>query len=74
MSVLLTSWLDPQGSQTHGFFISMEGFRLFKETSQNYQHISHENNKPLHMLYADNLMRDGIYSFAMPTKAEIEDG
>ena len=52
----------------------MGGFRLFKETSKNYQHLSHENDKPLHMLCADNLMRNGIYSFVMPTEAEIEDG
>ena len=55
----------------------MGGFHLFergsKETSCDDQHISQENDSPLHPLLADDLMRNDLYSFAMPTEAEIKD-
>ena len=50
-------------SITHGFFITMGGFHLFKhgsmETSANEQFISKENDIPIHPLAASDLYRDG---------------
>ena len=61
---------------THGFFIIMGGFHLFKhsskETGNNYQCISEEDDEPLHPLMASDLLRYSE-SFTMPTEAEIED-
>ena len=60
----------------HGFFIIMGGFHLFKRSSEEKsgtQSISQEDDYPLHPLLASDLMHDDIYSFAMPTEAEIKD-
>ena len=54
----------------------MGGFHLFKHSSEENsgtQAISQENDDPLHPLLASDLMHDDIYSFAMPTEAEIKD-
>ena len=54
----------------------MGGFHLFKRSSEENsgtQAISQENDDPLHPLLASDLTRDDIYSFAMPTEAEIKD-
>ena len=70
--------LDRQWSMTHGFFIIMGGFHLFehssKETSNDDQCKSPENDKPLHPLKASDLQEcDGYESPIMPTEAEIKD-
>ena len=60
----------------HGFFIIMGGFHLFRRSSEEEsgtQSISQEDNYPLHPLLASDLTHDDIYSFAMPTEAEIND-
>ena len=60
----------------HGFFIIMGGFHLFNCSSKEksgIQSILQENDYPLHPLLASDLTHDDIYSFAMPTKAEIKD-
>ena len=54
----------------------MGGFHLFKRSSEENsgtQAISQESNDPLHPLLASDLTHDDIYSFAMPTEAEIKD-
>ena len=54
----------------------MGGFHLFKRRSEENsgtQAISQENDDPLHPLLTSDLMHDDIYSFAMPTEAEIKD-
>ena len=54
----------------------MGGFHLFKrstEENSGTQAISQENDDPLHPLLASDLTHDDIYSFAMPTEAEIKD-
>ena len=54
----------------------MGGFHLFEcssEKQSDAQGMSQEDDDPLHPLLADDLTRDDIYSFTMPTKAEIED-
>ena len=54
----------------------MGGFHLFKRSSEETsgtQAISQENDDPLHPLLASDLTHDDIYSFAMPTEAEIKD-
>ena len=54
----------------------MGGFHLFKRSSEGNsgtQAISQENDDPLHPLLASDLTHDDIYSFAMPTEAEIKD-
>ena len=54
----------------------MGGLHLFKGSSKENsgtQAISHENDDPLHPLLASDLTHDDIYSFAMPTEAEIKD-
>ena len=54
----------------------MGGFHLFKCSSEavsGTQAISQENDDPLHPLLASDLTHDDIYSFAMPTEAEIKD-
>ena len=61
---------------THGFFIIMGGFHLFKHSSESKnddQSISPEDDDPLHPLLAYNLTHDNIYSFTMLTKVDIED-
>ena len=70
------SLLDRRWSKTHGFFIIMGGFHLFKRSSKEKsgaQSISQEDDYPLHPLLASDLTHDDIYSFAMPTEAEIKD-
>ena len=71
-----------QWLKTHGFFILMGGFHLFKhglkETSD-IEPISHEEDTPLHPLTAIDLYGDNttlgidFSSFTVPTEAEIED-
>ena len=54
----------------------MGGFHLFKRSSEENggtQAISQENDDPLHPLLASDLTHDDIYSFSMPTEAEIKD-
>ena len=54
----------------------MGGFHLFNCSSKEksgIQSILQENDYPLHPLLASDLMHDDIYSFAMPTEAEIKD-
>ena len=54
----------------------MGGFHLFKRSSEENsgtQAISQENDDPLYPLLASDLTHDDIYSFAMPTEAEIKD-
>ena len=70
------SLLDRRWSMTHGFFIIMGGFHLFKHSSKEKsgtQSISQEDDDSLHPLLASDLTHDDIYSFAMPTEAEIKD-
>ena len=72
----LKSSIGQHWSQTHGFFIVMGGFHLFKhfpEEQNDSQSISQENNDPLHPLLTDDLVHDDFYSFTTPTKAEIKD-
>ena len=54
----------------------MGGFHLFKRSSEEKsgtQSISREDNYPLHPLLTSDLTYDDIYSFSMPTEAEIKD-
>ena len=54
----------------------MGGFHIFKRGSEEKsgtQSISQEDDYPLHPLLASDLTHDDIYSFAMPTEAEIKD-
>ena len=54
----------------------MGGFHLFERVSEDQngaQRISPEDDVPLHPLLASDLQRDDIYSFTMPTEAEIKD-
>ena len=54
----------------------MGGFHLFERSSEKQsdaQGMSQEDDDPLHPLLAEDLTRDDIYSFTMPTQAEIED-
>ena len=63
-------------SRTHGFFIIMGGFHLFERSSEkmgDVQMISQEDDDPLHPLLASDLAHDDVYSFTMPTEAEIKD-
>ena len=63
-------------SRTHGFFIVMGGFHLFKrvpEEQNDSQSISQENDDLLHPLLAVDLVRDDFYSFTMLTEAKIKD-
>ena len=63
-------------SRTHGFFIIMGGFHLFERSSEkkgDAQMVSQEDDGPLYPLLARDLARDDIYSFTMPTEAEIKD-
>ena len=74
--ILSNSSLERRWSTTHGFFIIMGGFHLFERSSEKQsdsQNISQEDDDPLHPLLASDLMHDNIYSFAMPTEAEIKD-
>ena len=60
----------------HGFFIIMGGFHLFKHSSEEEsgtQSISQEDDYPLHPLLVEDLVHDDIYTFTMPTEAEIKD-
>ena len=72
--------LDLQWSKTHGFFIIMGGFHLFKRGSKRTSDkpISHEEDTPLHPLaaydlYGDNTLDIDFSSFTVPTEAEIKD-
>ena len=54
----------------------MGGFHLFERVSEEKngtQSTSHKQDVPLHPLLASDVKRDDIYSFTMPTEAEIED-
>ena len=54
----------------------MGGFHLFKRSSEEKsgtQSISQEDDYPLHPLLVENLVDDDIYTFTMPTEAEIKD-
>jgi len=60
----------------HGFFIIMGGFHLFERSSEeknDTKSISQEDDVPLHPLLASDLTQDHLYSFVMPTEAEIKD-
>ena len=60
----------------HGFFIIMGGFHLFKRSSEEKsgtQSISQEDDYSLHPLLVEDLVHDDIYTFTMPTEAEIKD-
>ena len=60
----------------HGFFIIMGGFHLFKRSSKDEsgaQSISQEDDYPLHPLLIEDLVHNDIYTFTMPTEAEIKD-
>ena len=74
--------LDLRWSKTHGFFIIMGGFHLFKRGStqetSNVEPISHEDDTPLNPLaaihlYGDNTLDIDFSSFTVPTEAEIKD-
>ena len=70
------SVLGQRWSRTHGFFVIMGGFHLFEPSSENRsdaQRMSQEDDKPLHPLLPSDLTHDNIYSFTMPTRAEIRD-
>ena len=70
------SLIDRHWSRTHGFFMVMGGFHLFKRVSEEQsdsQNISQENDDPLHPLPVEDLVRDDIYTFVMPTEEEIKD-
>ena len=64
---------------THGFFIIMGGFHLFEhsseETINNNQGMLQEDDNPLHLLWARDLVQFDGYSESsfMPTEAEIQD-
>ena len=61
---------------THGFFIIMGGFHLFKRSSEekgSTQSISRDDDDPLHPLLASDLTHDDVYTFTMPTEVEIKD-
>ena len=54
----------------------MGGFHLFKRSSKDEsgaQSISQEDDYPLHPLLVEDLVHDDIYTFTMPTEAEIKD-
>ena len=54
----------------------MGGFHLFRRVSEersDSQNISQEDDDPLHPLLAENIVQDDIYTFTMPTEAEIKD-
>ena len=77
-TILSDSLLEQRWSMTHGFFIIMGGFHLFerssKETGNDNRGIPQEDDKPLHPLQANDLVRfDGYSEFSMPTEAEIKD-
>ena len=61
---------------THGFFIIMGGFHLFKRSSEETHNddrcISEEDDEPLHPLEESGLLGYSE-SFTMPTEAEIDD-
>ena len=73
--------LDLQWSKTHGFFIIMGGFHLFKRGSKRTSDkpISHKEDIPLHPLAAIDLYGDDttldidFSSFTVPTEEEIKD-
>ena len=61
---------------THGFFIIMGGFHLFKRSSEekgSTQSISQDDDDPRHPLLASDLTHDDVYTFTMPTEVEIKD-
>ena len=54
----------------------MGGFHLFKcssEEKSGTQSILQEDDYPLHLLLVEDLVHDDIYTFTMPTEAEIKD-
>ena len=54
----------------------MGGFHLFKRVSEEQsdsQNISQENDFPFHPLLVEELVRNDIYTFTMPTEVEIQD-
>ena len=54
----------------------MGGFHLFErdpEEKSGAQSVSQEGDHPLYPLLASDLTRDDVYSFTMPTQAEIDD-
>ena len=54
----------------------MGGFHLFKRGSEEKsgsQSTSQEDDYPLHPLLASDITHDDIYTFTMPTEAEIKD-
>lgn len=54
----------------------MGGFHLFECDSKELNdddRISREGDTPLHPLAVEDLSRKGLYSFTMPTEAEIKD-
>ena len=68
--------LDQQWLMMHRYFITMGGFHLFEHSSEERrvaQSISQEDNHPLHPLLTNDLIRDGIYLFAMLTEVKIKD-
>ena len=68
--------LNQRWSMTHGYFIIMGGFHLFEHSSKERsvaQSISQEDDHPLHPLLTSDLIRNGIYLFAMPTEVKIKD-
>ena len=73
--------LDLQWSKTHGFFIIMGGFHLFKRGSKRTSDkpISYKEDTPLRPLaaidlYGDNTTLDiDFSSFTVPTEEEIKD-
>ena len=73
--------LDLQWSKTHGFFMIMGGFHLFKRSSKRTSDkpISHKEDIPLHPLAAIDLYGDDttldidFSSFTVPTEEEIKD-
>ena len=75
------SSLDLGWSKTHGFFIIMGGFHLFKRGSKRTSNkpISHNEDTPLHPLAAIDLYEDNttldinFFSFTVPTEEEIKD-
>ena len=75
--ILSNSLLDVQWSMTHGFFMIMGGFHLFRrrseETSNNSRRIS-QDDKPLHPLQESDLLQcDEYEAFTMLTEEEIKD-
>ena len=75
--ILVVSLVGRQWSQTHGFFMIMGGFHIFKRGSNNMtnndESIAPEDDDPLYPLDASDFICTNIYSFTMPTEAKIQD-